>query len=95
MRALRRELRTNRQLYNRLLASLATDHESDLSANERRLLRALVRIYGGSHAHYFNFYGPPGIVPTIRGSEVLDPDDSGDVGDGRDLSGKVVFVGAL
>jgi adenylate cyclase len=61
-----------------------------LAGHDRRLLRALIELYGGPDSRYLNFYGPAGAVTTIPLYRALDdrPD-----GEAVALAGKVVFVG--
>ena len=62
---------------------------SGLSAEDARLLRALIDLYGGSNIRHLNFYGPPGRICTIPFDVAL---SDGSVST-CDLSGAVVFVG--
>ena len=71
------------------------DGEQTLSegGEKRRVLEALIRMYGGPRNRYINFYGPPGTVTTIPYYQALALRD-GMLGDERlDLKGKAVFVG--
>ena len=61
-----------------------------LAAAERRLLRALIRLYSGPDSHYLNFYGPAGAVATVPLARVLDDDPKSLA---HALAGRVVFVG--
>ena len=63
------------------------------SAQKRRVLESLIRMYGGPRNRYINFYGPPGTVTTIPYYQALAIRD-GMLGNKRvDLNGKAVFVG--
>ena len=71
------------------------DGEQTLSegGEKRRVLEALIRMYGGPRNRYINFFGPPGTVTTIPYYQALMIRD-GMLGDKRvDLKGKAVFVG--
>jgi adenylate cyclase len=64
---------------------------ASLAPAERRLLRALITLYGGPDSRYLNFYGPPGAVPTTPLYQVLDA--GARPGATEQLAGRVVFVG--
>ena len=84
--SLRHAFQQNAAAATRTLASL---DGQGVSASERRVLSALVRLYSGPDTYYLNFYGPQGSIPTIPFHELL----QGDQGPVRGLSGRVVFVG--
>lgn len=63
---------------------------ASLSVAERRLLRALITLYGGPDKHYLNFYGPAGTVLTTPLHRVLGEDAKIEAGR---FAGRVVFVG--
>ena len=93
MRKLRLGFRENLQLQERLLGTLSSENDAGWSLNERRLLTALVKLYGGEDTYYFNFYGGPATFPFLPYDAVLNPGNSDNPGDSIDLEGKVVFVG--
>ena len=84
--SLRHELHENAPVAARALASLDAQR---ITAHERRVLSALVRLYSGPDTYYLNFYGPPGSIHTIPFHQLLQSDQDASI----DLSGKVVFVG--
>jgi adenylate cyclase len=58
-----------------------------------RLIKSLIKMYGGSNSRFLNYYGPPGTVTTIPYYQALQLHE-GAVGDRQiDLRGKAVFVG--
>jgi adenylate cyclase len=61
-----------------------------LPASDRRLLRALIEVYGGPDSHFLNFYGPAGAVSTTPIHRVLADGPESLAGT---LAGRVVFVG--
>jgi adenylate cyclase len=66
---------------------------SELELRDRRLLNALIDVYGGSDSRYLNFYGPAGRVPTVALHDLL-PSETGAVSHAiPDLSGRAVFIG--
>ena len=60
---------------------------------ERRLLRALVHLYGGPENWFLNFYGIPGTVTTIPYHSVVEGRPRDFLGRPVDLAGKTVFIG--
>jgi adenylate cyclase len=84
--SLRHELQQKAPVAARVLASLDSQR---ITAPERRVLSALVRLYSGPDTYYLNFYGPPGSIRTIPFHQLLQSDPGSEL----DLSGKVVFVG--
>ena len=88
MTVLRREVGNHPDAVRRALLLLERGAGDGLTAGERNMLAALVRLYGGGDSRYLNFYGPPGRIRTIPFHELLT--DSENV---PDLKGTVVFVG--
>ena len=72
-----------------MLTELARATEDGLTAGERSVLAALVRLYVGGDTHYLNFYGPPGQIRTIPFHRLLSDSENSRL----DLKGAVVFVG--
>jgi adenylate cyclase len=94
MQALRSVFREEPVLTRRLTETLGDESQPHLGAGQRRLLRALVGMYGGGDSRYLNFYGPPQSITTLPYVRVLRP--GGDSVQPRmpvDLQGKAVFVG--
>jgi adenylate cyclase len=94
MQALRTVFREEPALARRLMETLADEAQQRGSARQRRMLRALVGMYGGGDSRYLNYYGPPQSITTLSYVRVLRPEAMssharGDV----DLRGKAVFVG--
>src|SRR5437870_9941403 len=62
-------------------------------ADKNRLLKSLIKMYGGANRRYLNYYGPPRTLPTLPFYQALrlgeDPASNKTV----DVSGKAVFVG--
>jgi adenylate cyclase len=71
------------------------ENSEALSGDEekRRMLKALIRMYGGINSRYINFYGPPGSVTTIPYYRALQFSDRAGADKKLDLRGKAVFVG--
>ena len=66
--SLRHELQQNAPVAARALASLDAQR---ITAPERRVLSALVRLYSGPDTYYLNFYGPAGSIHTIPFHQLL------------------------
>lgn len=71
----------------------AGEGETQLTAREQQLIRALTGLYGGADNRYLNFYGPPGTIPNIPYNAVLGSDAARISPAELDLDGRVVFVG--
>lgn len=90
-----RELFLNKpELAKRLDADIASGSFFP-SAHERKTLQAMVRMFAGPNTIYFNFYGPPGALPTYSYADFLTRQQ----GHGAqhldiNLTNKIVFVGA-
>ena len=54
-----------------LAAAAGGQLPADLSPDDRRLLEAVARVHGGSSYLYFNFFGPPGSLPSLGLSDLL------------------------
>ena len=93
MRRLRLGFQENPQLRRRLLNTLSSGKETRWSRDERRLLTALVKLYGGNDILYLNFYGEPASFPSISYDKARKAGASENPEDALDLEGKVVFVG--
>jgi adenylate cyclase len=89
MDVLRRRFGSDPQAAVRVMALLDAGEGRDLSASERRMFSALLRLYAGSRTYYLNFYGPAGTIETIPFHELLRDERPGRFA----LAGKVVFVG--
>ena len=89
MNVLRRELGTHPDARRRALMRLERDTGEGWTPEERRVLAALVRLYGSGDTHYLNFYGPAGRIRTIPFHRLLSERENSTI----DLKGAVVFVG--
>lgn len=89
MQVLRRELKNDPVAAERALTLLGGGAIDGLTAAERTLLGALLKLYGGSDSYYLNFYGPAGHLQTVPFHQLLRDDESPKL----TLSGKVVVVG--
>ena len=75
---------------SRRSAVAPNDADAGVADDDQRMLRALVRLYRDPGMFYLNLYGPPGTIRTVPYHEALDARTTAE----RDVSGKVVFVGA-
>ncbi len=94
MHNLRLEFKRRPEMSERFLKALDTEGDKGLPPDEKRLLTALVKLYGGDDDYHINFYGPPGTIRTIPYYAVLSGDNPSDSKNELGLSGKVIFVGA-
>ena len=78
---------------DRMLEEL--EHSKPLSVDVKRyrLLKSLIRMYGGSNSRYINYYGPPRTITTIPYYQALQLRESAGNDKQIDLKGKAVFVG--
>ncbi len=88
MTVLARELRAHAGAAKRALRRLERESGNGMTAAERSVLAAVIRLYAGAVTHDLNFYGPAGRIRTIPFHELL-----ADASPGVDLTGAVVFVG--
>lgn len=61
--------------------------------NKYRLLKSLVKMYGGADGRYLNYYGPPRTVRTMSFHQALRLGEDSDSDEQINLRGKAVFVG--
>ncbi|NIO05579.1 MAG: CHASE2 domain-containing protein [Proteobacteria bacterium] len=93
MRDIREIFESEPAIAERMLEEL--EHSEPLSADMKkyRLLKSLIKMYGGANSRYINYYGPPRTIITIPYHQALELRD-GAAGDKQiDLKGKAVFVG--
>lgn len=65
----------------------------DIDPLQRQVLTGLIAAYAGAGDRYINFYGPPGTIPNIPYSTVIQGKTPGGRTAHLNLKGKVVFVG--
>ena len=91
MRDIRGVFESDPLIAEKMLQELQTNPGSN--DDENRLLKSLIKIYGGANRRYLNYYGPPRTLTTVPFYQVLEPRKSS-VGDKQiDFKGKAVFVG--
>ncbi|MDH3594758.1 MAG: adenylate/guanylate cyclase domain-containing protein [Rhodospirillales bacterium] len=95
MRRLRRELRADPAISDRLYRELESEDAPETSDDEKVLLTALARLYSGEDSYFLNYYGPPGTIRTIPGYAILGETASAGPGREFDVAGKVVFIGPV
>ncbi len=69
------------------------DSMSQLPAEKKRILRALIRMYAADEAQFLNFYGPPRTFPTIPFHRILQTNAKAADIDWALFKDKVVFIG--
>jgi adenylate cyclase len=62
-------------------------------AKNLQTLKALIKMYGGLHSRYINFFGPPRTIPTIPFYQALELGAQNERAPQIDLKDKAVFVG--
>lgn len=90
MRDIRDIFENDPTLAERMLEKLDSDRAS---GDKQRLLRSLIKMYGGGNSRYVNYYGPPRTVTTLPYYQALQLNDNREGGQPNDLKGKAVFVG--
>lgn len=99
-RGVKRLIRDIREIFEsepliaeRMLKKLEHSEPLALDVKRYRLLKSLIKMYGGTNSRYINYYGPPRTITTIPYHQALQLSE-GAVGDKQiDLKGKAVFVG--
>jgi adenylate cyclase len=61
--------------------------------HDRRLLKSLVEMYGGTDHRYLNYYGPPHTIPTVSFERALQGQPPSAAEEPVDFANKAVFVG--
>lgn len=93
MNAIRYVFESDPSIEGRMLQEVKNSETLSGDDEKRRMIKALIRMYGGIHSRYINFYGPPGSVTTIPYYRALQFSER-TTGDKKlDLRGKAVFVG--
>jgi adenylate cyclase len=91
VRALREAVERDPATRARLDRAIAHAPSPSATAQERRLLELLARLYAGPDAPYLDFYGPPRTVATTPYDLALAR--LAGTGEALDVRGKAVFVG--
>src|SRR5947208_876769 len=77
----------------KMIEELEHSGSASADADKNRLLKSLIKMYGGANRRYLNYYGPPRTLPTLPFYQALrlgeDPASNKTV----DVNGKAVFVG--
>jgi adenylate cyclase len=77
----------------RMLEELEHSEPRSNDVKRDRLLKSLIRMYGGTSSPYINYYGPPRTITTIPYHQALELREGTVDGQKIDLKGKAVFVG--
>jgi serine phosphatase RsbU (regulator of sigma subunit) len=80
-------------LEQKMLLELENARTQLADNNDCRLLKALIKMYGGATSRYINYYGPPRTITTIPYYQALRIRDGKYEERSIDLNGKAVFVG--
>ena len=91
--AIREIFKADPLLQDKMLAELKQADAITADEKAHRLVRSLIKMYGGANSRHINYYGPPRTITTIPYHQAL---KIGQVGEGIPdvaLEGKAVFVG--
>jgi adenylate cyclase len=78
----------------RMLAALDASPMRPSDPGQRRLVRSLIRLYGGGVRKFLNFYGPTHTIPTLPYHQVLRTGKRGQGPSAVEVAGRAVFVGS-
>ena len=81
------------ELESKMLVELEHSKPQLRDGDIYRLLKSLIKMYGGSANRYINYYGPPGTIKTIPFYQALQIRNGMYEGHPMDLRDKVVFIG--
>ncbi len=93
LRDIRELFESDPTLAEKMIGELDRVGPSAYKADDYRLIKSLVRVYGGNNRRYLNFYGPPRTITTIPYDQALRLGGDSDGGRKLPLKGKTVFVG--
>jgi adenylate cyclase len=80
-------------LAGKMMLELERSRLAAAKDSEYRLLKSLVRMYGGENRRYLNFYGPPRTITTLPYDQALSLGRNAGHHNAMDLKGKAVFIG--
>ena len=93
-------IRNTRQIFEnepmlaeKMLVELEHSRTKPSDVKRYRLLKSLIKLYGGPNRRYINFYGPPRTITTIPYYQALQLGDNAVGSQQINLKGKAVFVG--
>lgn len=93
IRDLREIFESEPLIAERMLEELERSESLSSDVKRYRLLKSLIKMYGGANSRYINFYGPPGTITTLPYHQALELRERADGDKPIDLKGKAVFVG--
>src|SRR5713226_2912818 len=92
MRDIRGVFEKDPLIAEKMLQELEQTNPANSDENKIRLLRSLIKMYGGANHRYLNYYGPPRTLSTIPFYQALQLGETS--GDNKpDVKDKAVFVG--
>ena len=77
----------------KMIEELEQSESPSADVRRYRLLKSLIKMYGGASSRYINYYGPPRTITTIPYDQALQIPEGEGGGQRIDLKGKAVFVG--
>ncbi|HSK30279.1 MAG TPA: CHASE2 domain-containing protein, partial [Candidatus Limnocylindria bacterium] len=93
IRDIREIFESDPTLAEKMMLELEHSELAASDSDEYRLLKSLVRLYGGENRRYLNFYGPPRTITTLPYYKALRLGENANNRKATDLKGKAVFVG--
>src|SRR5207244_9618441 len=77
----------------KMIDELEHSGSASADANKNRLLKSIIKMYGGANRRYLNYYGPPRTLPTLPFYQALRLGEEPVSNKTVDVNGKAVFVG--
>ena len=77
----------------KMIEELEHSGSASADADKNRLLKSLIKMYGGANRRYLNYYGPPRTLPTLPFYQALRLGEEPASNKTVDVNGKAVFVG--
>jgi adenylate cyclase len=93
MRDIRAIFENDPSIAGKMIEHLERSGLASTDASKYRLLKAIVKMYGGANRRYLNYYGPARTVTTVPYYRALRLAEDSANGKQIDLNGKAVFVG--
>src|SRR5919106_1634494 len=93
IRDIRAIFESNPLITEKMIEELEHWGSASADADKNKLLKSLVKMYGGGNRRYLNYYGPPRTLRTLPFHQALRLDEGSGSDNRIDLKGKAVFVG--
>src|ERR1043166_1363544 len=93
MKDIRAIFESDPSLGEKMLRQLNQTAAASRDPAQKRLLKSLIELYGGSNQRYINFYGPPRTMQTVSFHEALEGSKVSGTVQNVDFRDKAVFIG--